>query len=143
MVKKDNKWINFVKEYAKKNNLKYNIALKQAKLHYNKQRGSGLVSDTIQLVKNKGKELLKNEANKLIDEGVNILKKKVGLRNGQGIIGDVLRYGKRSALDLVPIPGIVRDIGNVVGDELIKKTGLGMKKTKKNMGGSGLMPSGY
>lgn len=108
MVKKNNNWIDFVKNYAKQNNMKYNDALKDSKCKelYNKSK-----------------------------------------KSGRGILGDVLRYGKKNLVDMIPAPTIVKDIGNLIGDKVIeqveKKTGLGMIKKRKNMGGKGLMPAGY
>ena len=161
-MRKANMWVEFVKELAKNNNIKYNEAVGKAKPYYDEYKkkmiGKGLIDTlktgikkgakyAIDIAKTKGKEKM----NELIDKGAETLtqsleggkmKKKM---KGKGIIGDVLKYGKSAALNVVPLPGIIKDVANYAGDKVIEQSGLGFKKKKmnKNQSGAALYPSGF
>jgi hypothetical protein len=112
------------------------------------KKGKGIMKDLY----NKGKDYLieqgKQQLLNVVEKGADVLKEKVKRKiRGEGIFGDVARYGLNAGLDVIPIPGIARDVGKLVGNELIKKTGLGMSEKKvrvrKNKTlGNGLMPAG-
>lgn len=110
------------------------------------RKGKGLMSDLIEKGKDylieKGKEQLLN----VVDRGADIVKEKLKRKiRGNGLIGDVARYGLNAGLDILPVPGLARNVGKLVGNELINKTGLGMKKVRvrknKTLGGA-LLPAG-
>ncbi len=112
------------------------------------RKGKGIMKDLY----NKGKDYLieqgKQQLLNVVDKGADVLKEKVKKKiRGEGIFGDVARYGLNAGLDVLPVPSIARDVGKLVGNELIKKTGLGMAKkvrVRKNKTlGNGLMPAGY
>ena len=111
------------------------------------RKGKGMMSDLY----NKGKDYLiekgKEQLLNIVDRGADIVKEKLKRKiKGNGVIGDVFKYGLNAGLDVLPVPGLARNVGKLVGNELINKSGLGMKKVRvrknKTMVASGLMPAG-
>lgn len=78
---------------------------------------------------------------KLFMEKVRSAKKKN--KKGDGFFGDVLKSVGKTALSHLPVPdyakNIVNDVGSKVIDYGVSKTGLGLKKNKKNKYGSALL----
>jgi len=102
-----NNWIQHVKNYAKKNNMKYNEALKdpQCKSSY-KKKGSGIIDDGKEYIKNEGKKFIKEKAKYLVDQGADLIKNKIignGLirdgKMGKGIFGDITKGVSGFVLD--------------------------------------------
>ena len=56
---------------------------------------------------------------------------------GKGIFGDVGKFITNTALDVIPMPGIARDVGKYATGKLIDSTGAGIKK-KRMVKGSAL-----
>lgn len=94
----NNKWVDFVKNYSKEHNMKYNEVLKspKAKEEYHKiknQKGSGIVDSVKSVVKDKVKskvkEIVNDKINNVIDNvvGSGILKKKK--QTGKGKLNDI------------------------------------------------------
>jgi len=122
------------------------MASLRAKRTGTRKKGKGLMSDLY----NKGKDYLieqgKEQLINVIDKGADIVKEKLKKKiRGNGILGDVARYGLNAGLDILPVPGLARNVGKLVGNELINKTGLGIKKVRvrknKTFGGA-LLPAG-
>lgn len=135
-----NKWVQHVKEYAAKNNIKYNDAMKDPQCKSSYIKGSGIMNDTLNYVKNEGKKILKNETKKLVDKGANFIKNEVigdgvgGLTSskkmGSGIFGDIGKTVSGFVLDAAPIPGVARDVGKIGTNYLFDKSGLGVRKRR-------------
>ncbi len=95
-----NKWIEFVKNYSKIHNMKYNEVLKssKAKEEYKnkKQKGSGIVDSIVSksksVVKDKLKNVVKNVVNNKVDDvidtvvGKGVLKK---TQKGKGKLNEI------------------------------------------------------
>lgn len=103
-------------------------------------------NDNKNMVINKGKDYLinqlENQGKKVLDKGIDMVKTKLGRKSGKGFIGDIGKKIFRVGLDLAPAPKIVRDVGGIIGDAVIDKTGLGMRRRRNKKGGA-LMPAGY
>jgi len=130
-----NKWIEFVKKYSRDNNIKYNEALKDinCKNSY-KQMGSGIIDDGINYVKNEGKKMIKKGAKNLVDKGAELIKNNI---IGDGIFGDIGKSISGYALDKLPVPDVVKNVGKLGTNYLIDKSGLGLKKKRgRKMGGA-------
>lgn len=147
-----NKWIQHVKDYAKKHNLKYNEALKNVNCKNEYKIGKGYVDVLEKVVdKQKVKKLAKNK----IDDGANYIKEKInGMGNnklGNGIFGDIGGVlGPVGAAFLTKNP-IAAPIGGVVaknvGNKVDKLLGTGNKKKHFSKGktdylGGALYPNG-
>ena len=136
-----NKWINHVKNYAQKNNMKYNEALKDMNCKasykdYREKYGGGIMEDGLNYVKNEGKKMVKNEAKKLVDKGADLIKNQV---IGNGIFGDIAKGASNFLIDQAPAPNFVKDIGKLGTNYLVDKTGLGLKgKMKRKRKGGAL-----
>jgi len=113
------------------------------------KKGKGIVSD----VYNKTKDMLveegKNQLVNVIDQGANVIKRKI---RGKGLFGNVLKSVSSNLIDTLPGPGFIKTGLKYGADKLIDKTGAGVKvknnnkKIKNNnkmLVGNGLMPSGY
>lgn len=112
------------------------------------RKGKGVMKDLY----NKGKDYLiekgKEQLLNIVDKGADVLKEKVKRKiRGEGIFKNIVSQGLNAALDYAPIPGIARDVGKLVANEVINKSGMGMAKkvrVRKNKTlGNGLMPAGY
>ena len=111
------------------------------------KKGKGMMSDLY----NKGKDYLiekgKEQLLNVVDKGADIVKEKLKRKiRGNGLIGDLSKFGLNAGLDFLPIPGLARNVGKLVGNELINKSGLGMAKVrvrKNKTLGNGLLPAGY
>lgn len=125
-----NKWINHVKKYAAEHNMKYMDCLKSAECKSSYKSGSGMVDDVKKMAVSGAKKLLK----KGIDAGADKLKEVVGegvkKRRGKGILGNVLKTVGNAALDMAPVPNVVRDVGKHIGNYAVDKSGLGIIKRK-------------
>ncbi len=135
-----NKWITYVKQYAKMNNMKYNDAMKSAECRSSYKndlkKGEGIVEDSINTIKAEGKRLIKNKARSLIDDGATLIKDKY---IGKGIFGDVLKTVGREVVNLAPVPEVVKSIGKMGVDYGVDKTGLGVKKRRVKKGNGGAL----
>lgn len=137
-----NKWVEHVKAYAVKNNMKYNDAMKDPNCKGSYTKGSGILNDGLNYVKNEGRKLVKREAKNLVDKGANFIKNEVigdgvgGLnkKKGSGVFGDIGKTVSNFALDAAPIPGVARDIGKIGTNYLFN--GLGVKKGRKRKAGA-------
>ena len=124
----------YVRSMKNKNN-NMNVEKKNKKM-----KGKGVMSDILSNVKDyaveKGKEMVKEKGKELLDKGVEMVIKKVRggkLKKGKGILGDIGKTVFKSALDMAPLPGVVKNIGSNVGELLIDKIGGGINDTKNNM----------
>ena len=67
-------------------------------------------------------------------------------KTGKGLIKDLGKKAFNVGMNMVPMPGLVRDVGQAVGNVVIDKVGekygLGMKK-KRGMKGGALRMAGY
>lgn len=105
----------------------------------NKKSGKGLLGDLLNEGKNyamnKGEELLKEKGKELVDKAINMAVKKVrgGKMKGKGLLSDISKSVFKTGMNVIPMPGIVRDIGSNVGELLIDKIGGGLNDTKKNL----------
>lgn len=88
------------------------------------KKGKGLMSDLLGSVKNmainEGEKLIKEKAGELVNKGVDTIIKKV---RGKGLMKDIAKTVFKGAINMVPMPGIARDIGTNVGELLIEKIG--------------------
>ena len=84
------------------------------------RKGKGVMKDLF----NKGKDYLieqgKQQLLNVVDKGSDILKEKVKKKiRGEGIFKNIVSQGLNAALDYAPIPGIARDVGKLVANEVI------------------------
>lgn len=134
-----NKWINHVKRFADENNIKYNQALKDVKCKqlYKTNRdhyGGGIMDDGLNYIKNEGKKMIKKGAKNLVDKGADLIKNQM---IGDGIFGDIGKSISGFALDKLPVPDVIKDVGKLGTNYLIDKSGLGLKKKRgRKMGGA-------
>ena len=120
-----NNWINHCKNYAKEHGIKYNDALKSMDCKKSYKNGAGF-GDVLKKVATS--DTVKNLAKSGIDYGVQKLKDKI---DGKGLFGDIGKTVLRTGLNYAPIPNMARDIVGNVGEKLIDKTGVGIKRRKK------------
>jgi phage-related protein len=144
-----NKWVEHVKSYAKKHNLKYNEALKDINCKNEYKTGKGY-SDVLKVV---DKKKVKKIAKSGVDYGADYIKDKIdGMGHkklGNGIFGDVGSVlGTAGAAFLTKNP-IAGPIGGVVakniGNKIDKVLGTGKKhfaKGKTDYIGGALYPNG-
>ena len=144
-----NKWIEHVKQYAKKNNMKYNEAMKSAECKSSYKKGMGIMQDSLNYVKNEGKKYIKGKAKNLVDTGADMIKDKLignGLsrngkmqKKGNGLFGDITKGISSFVLDNAPLPNVVKDISKIGSSYLIDKSGMGIMKRSKKGCGSGAL----
>jgi len=113
-----------------------------------KIKGSGIMSDLFGSLKNvainEGQKFVKEKGAELLNKGLNMAVEKVaekvkgkGMKKsksmkGKGFLGDIGKSVFKSALNVIPMPGIVRDVAGNVGEMLINKTGAGMNNNMED-----------
>jgi hypothetical protein len=105
-------------------------------------KGEGIMSDLFDGLKNvavkEGKKLVKEKGTELLNKGIDLAVKKVagkGMKRsksmkGAGFLSDLGKTVFKSALNVMPIPGIARDVAGTIGDNIIDKIdgkGMNMK----------------
>jgi len=129
-----NKWIEFVRMYAKKNNMKYNEAMKDPQCKASYKKGGGIIDDTKEYIKNEGRKYIKEKARNLVDQGSDLIKDRL---IGKGLFSNIMKPISNFVIDNAPLPNVVKDVGKIGTNYLIDKSGMGMKrKYKKNGSGA-------
>ena len=135
--------------------VKGSIEAKELKKTQKIKKGKGFISDTLNLVKNKGKDLIKEEGKKLLEKGVDVgldmLEKKITgkgyNKKRKGILNKLGKTLLKTGLEIAPLPNIAKtvlsNVGDVVIDGLAGGNLISNKKTKISGKALKIMGSGY
>jgi hypothetical protein len=97
----------------------------------NKKKGKGILSDVISNAKNyainEGEKYIKDKGAELVNKGVDMAVKKI---RGKGLLSDIGKNVFRTGLNIVPMPGVVKQIAQPVGEMLIDRVAGGSMNNK-------------